>query len=177
MVDIIQEGTKVLREIAKPVPEKLFGSDELTKLVADMAKALDAQPEGVALAAPQVGVSYRFFIVRIDRTLPPPTPPEATKGTAELEVFINPEIMKSSRKRASANEGCLSVKGVYGTTKRRERVTVRARRADGSKVERGAGGLLAQIFQHEIDHLNGILFIDHAENLLKIEHVEYEPVA
>ncbi len=181
MQTIVQEGVKVLRETAKPVPEKLFGSDKLTKLVADMAEALDAQPEGVALAAPQVGVSYRFFIVRIDRTLPPTTSPhpspeatesaaEATKDTAQLEVFINPEIVKSSRRRVSADEGCLSVKGVYGTTKRRERVTIRARRADGTKFERGAGGLLAQIFQHEIDHLNGILFIDHAKNLLKIRH-------
>ncbi len=185
MVDIMQEGAKVLREIAKSVPEKLFGSDELTSLVKDMTEALDAEPEGVALAAPQVGVSYRMFVVRIDRTVPisnqdstlDQNSQDRTLVAAELEVFINPEIVKSSRRRKNADEGCLSVRGVYGTTKRHERVTIRARREDGSKVERGAGGILAQIFQHEIDHLNGILFIDHAENLLKINHVEHEPVA
>ncbi len=186
MVDIMQEGAKVLREIAKSVPEKLFGSDELTSLVKDMTEALDVQPEGVALAAPQVGVSYRMFVVRIDRTLPLNAPQSGASGelpalpevlAPQLEVFINPEIVKSSRRRKNADEGCLSVRGVYGTTKRHERVTIRARRADGTKIERGAGGLLAQIFQHEIDHLNGILFIDHAENLLKINHVEHEPVA
>lgn len=177
MREIVQDGAEVLRETAKPVPDKMFGSDELAKLISDMAETLDAQPEGVALAAPQIGVSYRLFVVRIDRTLPPSAPPpegelplSSEVLTPELEIFINPEIAKSSRRRKAADEGCLSVKGVYGTTKRHERVTVRARRPDGSRVERGAGGLLAQIFQHEIDHLNGILFIDTAEHLLKIEH-------
>ena len=68
------------------------------------------------------------------------------------------------------DEGCLSVRGVYGTTKRHERVTVRARNQDGTKFERGGGGIMAQIFEHEIDHLNGILFIDHAEHLIQIHH-------
>ena len=66
------------------------------------------------------------------------------------------------------DEGCLSVHGVYGTTKRHERVTIKARRPDGSRFQRGAGGLMAQIFEHEIDHLNGILFIDHAEHLITV---------
>ena len=79
MKEIVQDGTKILREIAKPVPEKLFGSAELARLISDMTKALDQEPEGVALAAPQVGVSWRLFIVRKDRTLPPASP-EATQG-------------------------------------------------------------------------------------------------
>ena len=66
---------KVLREIAKPVPEELFGSVKLSHLIKDMSDALDKEPEGVALAAPQVGVSYRLFIVRKDRTLPTPKLP------------------------------------------------------------------------------------------------------
>ena len=177
MKEIVQDGAKLLREIAKPVSEKLFGSPELAELIADMTEALDRELEGVALAAPQVGVSYRLFIVRKDRTLPPPphAAPTAevgapTESVGEVEVYINPEIVKTSRKRAKADEGCLSVRGVYGTTKRHERVTIRARRADGTKFQRGAGGLVAQIFEHEIDHLNGILFIDHAEHLIHIQH-------
>lgn len=166
MKTIVQEGDPVLRAIAEPVPEHLFGSEELMRLLADMAEALDQEPEGVALAAPQVGVSYRLFIVRKDRTLPvdvdtPPAP--------EVEVFINPEIIKSSRKRSRADEGCLSVRGIYGVTTPHERMTVTARRADGSHFTRGAGGLLAQIFEHEINHLNGILFIDHADHLIEIK--------
>ena len=164
---IVQDGAPVLRETAKAVPERAFGSAELSKLVVDMAEALDKEPDGVALAAPQVGVSWRLFIVRKDRTLPAP-PEGAPPLTPEVETYINPEIAKTSRKRAKADEGCLSVRGTYGTTSRHERVTIRARREDGTRFTRGAGGLLAQIFEHEVDHLNGILFTDHAEHLVTL---------
>src|SRR3989344_5056892 len=148
MKEIVQNGAEVLREIAKPVPEKLFGSAELAKLIRDMEEALDEKPEGVALAAPQVGVSWRLFIVRKDRTLPPPlnAPLRGASGepsaepkvlAPEVETYINPEITKTSRKRAKADEGCLSVRGVYGTTNRHERVTLTARLADGSRFTRG----------------------------------------
>src|SRR3989338_4674043 len=169
---IVQDGAPVLREVARPVPEKLFGSTELQKLVADMVEALDKEPDGVALAAPQIGESLRLFIVRKDRTEPPPLPSETggapAKRAAEVEVYINPEIMKTSRKRAKADDGCLSVRDIYGGTNRHERVTIAARRPDGSHTTRGGGGLLAQIFEHEIDHLNGILFTDSAEDLVEI---------
>jgi peptide deformylase len=175
MKEIVQDGAPVLRETAEPVPEKLFGSLELAGIIKDMNEALDREPEGVALAAPQIDIPYRIFIVRKDRTLPPPLP--APKGTpppppppAEVEIYINPEIVKTSRRRAKVDEGCLSVRGIYGTTKRHERVTVRARTVDGSRFERGGGGIMAQIFEHETDHLNGILFIDHAEHLIHIQH-------
>ncbi|HUQ30423.1 MAG TPA: peptide deformylase [Candidatus Paceibacterota bacterium] len=169
---IVQEGTPVLREIAQPVPETMFGTAELAKIIADMSAALDKEEDGVALAAPQIAVPYRIFIVRMDRTVPPP--PEVdnaptAKAKAIVDVYINPEIVKTSRKRAKADEGCLSVRGVYGTTNRHERVTLKARHLDGSPTMRGAGGLLAQIFEHEVDHLNGILFIDHAENMVEIQ--------
>jgi peptide deformylase len=178
MKEIVQDGTPVLRGIAEPVPESLFGTAKLRNIIADMTEALDYELEGVALAAPQMGLPYRLFIVRKDRTLPPPpaSSPETTQGTAlpereaNIEVYINPEIVKTSRKRAKMDEGCLSVRGIYGTTKRHERVTVRARNVDGTKFERGGGGIMAQIFEHEIDHLNGILFIDHAEHLIQIRH-------
>ena len=174
MKEIVQDGAKVLREIAKPVPEELFGTPELAAIIADMTKALDPELEGVALAAPQIAIPYRIFIVRKDRTLPPVTvakgEPLPPPPPAEVKVYINPEIVKTSRKRALADEGCLSVRGVYGATKRHERGTIRARRVDGTAFERGGGGLMAQIFEHEIDHLNGILFIDTAEHLIHIHH-------
>ncbi len=172
--EIVQEEAPVLRQIAVPVPETLFGSRELSDLIHEMSEALDAQPEGVALAAPQVGVSYRLFIVRKDRATPIDTTADIdaprVEPAPEIEVYINPEIVKTSRKRTNAEEGCLSVRGVYGTTTPHERVTITAHRADGKRFERGAGGLLAQIFEHEINHLNGILFIDHAEHLIHIPH-------
>lgn len=171
-MDIVQEGTQVLRDIAEPIAEREFGGATLAKLLKDMALALDAQPDGVALAAPQIGVSKRIFITREDRMLPPteegaPVPPPT------VGVFINPELIRVSRRKEEMDEGCLSVRGIYGRTKRHERATVKAYDADGNSFTRGAGGILAQAFQHEIDHLDGILFIDHAKHLVEAEHRDH----
>lgn len=174
MKEIVQDGTEILREIAKPVPEELFGTPELASIIKNMEETLDPELEGVALAAPQIAVPYRIFIVRKDRTLPLPPMKDDTYTPPILkpqnEIYINPEIVKTSRKHAKVDEGCLSMRGIYGTTTRHERVTIRARNQDGSHFERGAGGLMAQIFEHETDHLNGILFIDHAEHIVDITH-------
>jgi peptide deformylase len=158
MSTIVQDGDPVLREIAQSVQESEFGTPELRELIDDMAATLDAEPDGVALAAPQVGVSKRLFIVRYDRLL---SGDELQKGP-NLGVYINPEFVKSSRRRLEMDEGCLSVRGMYGKTIRHDRATLRARDIDGLKFERGGGDILAQVFQHETDHLDGILFIDHA---------------
>jgi peptide deformylase len=178
---ICQDGEAVLREIATPLPEELFGTTELADIITDMSDTLDREPDGVALAAPQIGIPYRIFVVRFDRTfsLPskereegeePETPPQRPEPI--LGVFINPQFVRSSRRRVEMDEGCLSVRGIYGTTLRHERATVRARDAQGRYFERGGGGLVAQIFQHETDHLNGLLFIDHA---LEYTTVRKEP--
>lgn len=176
MKTIVQDGAEVLRKSAKIMPEEEFGSTALRQLIAAMTEALDKEPDGVAIAAPQIGVSKRVFIVRTDRTLPP-LPEGEPARPSEVDVYINPEITRSSRRKAKTDEGCLSVRGVYGTTLRHERVTIRARKEDGSRFTRGAGGLLAQIFEHEIDHLNGILFTDHAESIVRIPADTHEPVA
>jgi peptide deformylase len=165
MVEIVQDGAPVLRDIAKPLPEKLFKSPALKKIIKDMEAALDKEQDGVALAAPQIAVPYRIFIVRMDRTLPTPLEGEPVPE-AEVAVYINPEIIKTSRKKHVVEEGCLSCRGLYGKTHRHERVSIRARREDGSKFTRGGGDLLAQIFEHETDHLNGILFTDHADDVV-----------
>lgn len=168
---IVQDGHPVLRAIAAPVPEELFGSDELRHILDDMEQALDKEADGVALAAPQIAVPYRIFIARLDRTLPS----EDRVPTPELAVFINPEIIRSSQRRLEMDEGCLSVRGLYGKTKRHDRATVRARTFDGATFERGGGGIVAQLYQHEIDHLNGILFIDHATDLVEVSRSEEQP--
>ena len=171
---ILQNGDAVLRKAALPVPKKLFGTPELTKIITDLSETLDEQPDGVALAAPQIGISYRLFIVRYDRTLPAPpegTPPESIPvPVPEVGIFINPTFVRNSRRRSEVDEGCLSVRGMYGTTVRYDRATIRAQTPEGVTFERGGGGLLAQIFQHEVDHLDGILFIDHAANLAVATH-------
>lgn len=163
---IVQNGDPVLRAVARPVDETLFGSEELSRMLRDMEEALDTQVDGVALAAPQIGLSYRIFLVRYDRMLP--RTEEA--HPKDVGVFINPELVKTSRKTEVMDEGCLSVRGIYGHTLRHDRATVRARTADGGTFMRGAGGILAQAFQHEIDHLDGILFIDHAVDMREVEY-------
>jgi peptide deformylase len=191
---IIQDGNPILREEAIEVPSEMFGTLELQTILKDMADTLHEEKDGVAIAAPQMAIPYRIFIVRFDRTITPELP-EETEGNStaqqkevtqeektaekpEIGIFINPAFIKSSRKRSELNEGCLSVRGLYGTTFRNDRATVRAQGPDGKFFERGAGGLLAQIFQHEIDHLDGILFIDHAIDITshsadsEIEHSE-----
>ncbi len=190
VTDIVAENETVLRTVASPVPEELFSTPELAGILKDMIDTLDQEPDGVALAAPQIGVPYRIFVVRYDRTLPPdPTPdnsssevaPPVTASTprpADIGVFINPKFIRASRKRIEMEEGCLSVRGIYGTTLRHERATVQAHTEDGKKFERGGGGLLAQIFQHETDHLNGMLFTDHAIELVEVTKKEPgEPTA
>lgn len=173
---IVQDGDPVLRQTASPVAGAEFGTPTLTKLLADMAKALDAEADGVALAAPQVGVAKRIFIVRYDRMLPN-VPEGEPERPADVGVYINPEFVKRSRKREEMDEGCLSVRGKYGKTMRAEQATVKAKDAAGAGFTRGAGGILAQAFQHEIDHLNGILFIDHATDVIDTskEGVERPP--
>lgn len=160
---IRQDGDPVLREKAAPVPERLFGSEELRQMLADMAETLDLQDDGVALAAPQVGLSHRLFIVRYDRM--EKDEEKAKEMGPQVGVYINPEFVKTSKKREDMQEGCLSVRGIYGTTFRHERATVRAQDETGKWFTRGGGGILAQAFQHEIDHLDGILFIDHATEI------------
>jgi peptide deformylase len=158
---IVQEGAAVLRHKAKAVPKKDFGSKALLTLIKKMSKILASEEFGVALAAPQVGQSIRLFVVsgsvlkeEGDDT---PTPPDF--------AFINPEIIRLSRKKKEMSEGCLSVRGKYGTVIRHERATVRAQDEMGRVFTYHGSGLLAHIFQHECDHLDGILYIDKAEKL------------
>jgi len=181
MKEIVQDGAPILREIAKPVPKKLFGTAKLAGIIADMIEALDKEPEGVALAAPQIGVPYRIFVVREDRTVIPKdqgstlnqnSQDQTLKLEPKVEIYIDPEIIKTSRKRALGEEGCLSTRGIYGVIKRHERVTISAYHPDGKKFTRGSGGLMAQIFEHEVGHLNGELFTDYAERLIKIPHAK-----
>lgn len=164
---IVQDGDPVLRRPAEPVADEEFGTPAFEKLIRDMTEALDAEADGVALAAPQIGVGKRVFIVRYDRMMPPVAEGEPERP-ASIGVYVNPEFLKRSRKKEEMDEGCLSVRGTYGKTLRHERATVRANDERGEPFERGAGGILAQAFQHETDHLDGILFIDHGTDLREI---------
>ena len=179
MTTIVQTSDKVLRETAKEIGLAEIKSAKIKKILAQMTKALSVAKDGVALAAPQIGVPLRIFIVLKEYTENKTAQelkeiqgkkektPEQNKP--EIIVFINPKITKISKKKQTVREGCLSVVGMFGAITRAEKVTVEAYNEKGEKFSRGASGLLAQIFQHEMDHLNGILFTDTARNLEKIE--------
>ena len=158
-----------LRAHALPVKKNEFGGEELKEIVKVMQKALAKEHDGVALAAPQIGISKRLFVVS----------PLAYEEDAKWKplVFINPTISKVSKKMEERQEGCLSVRWVYGKTSRHVSATVDAYDEQGNKFSFGATGLIAHIFQHEIDHLDGVLFIDHGYDLEEYTEEEMKAMA
>lgn len=160
--DIKQKDAPVLRETAREITADEIDGEEITEIIQNMRSALHDTDDGVAIAAPQIGESVRIFIVHGDVFKDRADIPDADK------IFINPEIVSTSSKKELIDEGCLSVRNVYGKIERAAQATVRALDESGDSFEMGAGGLLAQIFQHETDHLNGILFIDKAEELQEL---------
>lgn len=168
----IDENEGFLRRVAEEIPQKDIPSKETKNLIKHMAEILAMPTVGVGLAAPQIAVSKRIFIVLKKEFLSERNSNEQKRGIPAIEkidIFINPQIIKKSKNKVLLHEGCLSVPDLYGNIKRHEKVTIRAYNEKGQKIERGASGLFAEIFQHEIDHLDGILFIDTATNLEKNE--------
>lgn len=155
---ILQKDEPLLRRPSAPVPASDFNQPKLFEILRQMSAALASCADGVALAAPQIGISRRIFI--ISGKILHPEKPRAADGE-----FINPEIKKVSRRKVWLEEGCLSVRPLYGLVARAEKVKITAYDRHGRKFERSTSGLLAQICQHEIDHLEGILFVDKAQNL------------
>ncbi len=160
---VVQEGAPVLRQQALPVAKKDIGSLKILRLIARMKKVLAGEEFGVAIAAPQVGESVRIFVVA-GRAMLPEDAPEGTLAPPDL-VFINPEISRLSRAKKEMSEGCLSVRGKYGTVLRHEKATVKALSEVGAPFTYNGTGLMAHIFQHECDHLEGVLYIDKATKL------------
>ncbi|SMC56016.1 peptide deformylase [Sporomusa malonica] len=147
VIEIRKAGDKVLKEIAAPV-EKI--DRKVKQLLDNMAETMYAA-DGVGLAAPQVGVSLRVVVIDVG------------EGIIEL---INPEIIIKEGCE-NGTEGCLSVPGMYGEVERCATVTVEALNRAGKKICINGSGLLARALQHEIDHLNGILFIELAKTMHK----------
>jgi peptide deformylase len=140
------EKNPALRKKSIPV-EKI--TPEILKLIKEMKEALINAENGVGLAAPQVGVNIQLFII-ID---------ELSKDGHT--VFINPEITQVSKKMAIEEEGCLSLPGKWNELPRADKVTIKATDENGQKFKMKAKGISARLMLHEMDHLNGVLFVDH----------------
>lgn len=172
MVKIVQKEDPVLREPVKEVKLADIKTSKIKKIIKDMSIALASQYDGVAIAAPQIGIPLSIFIVSgkiFHKDFSEEIGLESVKGKkipSDL-VFINPKISKLSKEKEWVPEGCLSVRWLYGNNYRSKKATITAYDQDGKKFTRGASGLLAQIFQHETDHLKGILFIDSAKDIIE----------
>lgn len=148
---VLKNPNPELRVVSQPVAVENISTPKMTKLIEDLIETM-AVENGVGIAAPQVGVHERVIIVE--------TP-------TAIRAFINPEITSRSIRLVASMEGCLSVPGISGIVKRHSSVKVKALTPEGKEILVKATGLTSIIFQHEIDHLDGILFIDKATQLNK----------
>jgi peptide deformylase len=149
LLNILRYPDPRLHKVAKPVT--VFDA-RLKKLVADMADTMYDAP-GVGLAASQIDVHQRIVVIDISET------------HDALQVFINPEVIWASAEKKVYDEGCLSVPGIYDNVERPAQVKVRALNVDGTPFEISADGLMAVCIQHEIDHLNGKVFVEYLSPL------------
>jgi peptide deformylase len=146
----------VLKQKSKRV-RTIDGS--VKKLISDMIETLHAEPGRVGLAAPQVGVPLRVIVIGLPDD--------------EDIVIINPAIVRKRGERL-IDEGCLSLPGYFGQIKRAEFVTAKGRNQTGKEIRIRADGLLAQALEHEIDHINGILYVNHLESMDMLHKIELE---
>lgn len=151
ILKILQYPDERLHKVAKPVVEV---SVQVKQLIKDMAETMYAAP-GVGLAATQVDVHQRVIVVDVSET------------HDDLRVFINPELLSSSGSE-KGEEGCLSVPGIYESVQRAEKVTVRALDEQGKTFTLEAEGFLAVCIQHEMDHLQGKVFVEHLSQLKQV---------
>lgn len=148
---IVKDPTPSLRQRSQEVEVSEIQTPEFQAYL-DKLTATMLVEDGVGIASPQVGRNIRAIVVNMP------------KGP---ECFMNPEIVKKSEATVESDEGCLSVPGKYGMVQRHKKITLRALNRHGRRIEFEAKAFPAIIFQHEIDHLDGVLFIDKAKNIVK----------
>ena len=147
-----KKGDKFLRRGTSLFDFKKYTKKEVRELVKTMRQAMHAAA-GIGLSANQIGMDISVFVAKVDN---------------KFYAVFNPEISQSSKETVEMDEGCLSVPGVYGIVTRPEKITLKGFDPAGKLLKIKAWGLLARVFQHEVDHLRGGLFIDKAKNLQKI---------
>lgn len=163
--EIVTLPDEILRKKARKVNS--FDSD-LQTLIDDMVETMRAAP-GVGLAAPQVDVPLRVIVVEFAEPEEDPAEDDAPPTPPKLYTVVNPEITRVSAEEELGTEGCLSIPGIAGDVERPQTITLKGLNRRGQPLKIKASGWLARIFQHEVDHLNGILFVDRAEKVWQIE--------
>ncbi len=170
MVKIVQKGHRILGEKALAVSPSEIQSPRIKKVIKDLITALEGERDGVAIAAPQIGIPLRIFVVSKKVFIMHLTDEEREEveksGNLRHLICINPHIIKGSREKVWMDEGCLSVRYFYGKVRRSKKVLLKTLDENGNQLTLSGKDLIAQIFQHETDHLNGILFIEKAKDLV-----------
>jgi peptide deformylase len=159
--EIVTHPDPVLRKKARKITD--FGP-ELQSLIDDMVETMRVAP-GVGLAAPQVGIPLQLIVIEYGEK----DEQQETEEPPKLYTIVNPEIIRVSSDQEIGTEGCLSIPGYVGDVERPLGITIKGLSRRGKPLRLKADGWLARIFQHEVDHLNGVLFIDRAEKVWKVE--------
>jgi peptide deformylase len=146
---ILTNPNEFLRQKSAALSVEEITSDETQTLIDDMIETMHTE-NGIGLAAPQIGVNKRIIVATFDK---------------EDHVLINPVLKSKSLRTIITEEGCLSIPGVFGMVKRYRRINIEAYNREGEKIEMKLEGMPSVIFQHEVDHLDGVLFIDKAETI------------
>jgi peptide deformylase len=169
---IIQLGDERLRVVCEPIPDLEITSEETKKLMKDLDDALASQKDGVAISAPQIGVTKQLFIIGgiIFDEAYQTQKSEERDFSIPNQYYFNPVIVDSSKETVEMEEGCLSIRGVYGKVKRPKTITLEYTNQHGERIQEIARGFYARVIQHEYDHLHGILFIDKAEETWQDEN-------
>lgn len=159
VLKVLQMGNPLLRSVSEKVSREKLYSEEFQSFVDDLIATMRHE-DGAGLAAPQVGVLDRVFVMEMQEN---PRYPE--KENFPLHIVVNPEIIHTSSEKTQSWEGCLSIPRLRGRLKRYERITMKGLNRDGEDLEMQLTGFSAIVAQHELDHLNGVLFIDRMESM------------
>lgn len=163
---IVRAGDPVLRRVAAPVTDPT--SPEIRDLVADLEASL-ADAGGIGLAAPQIGVSLRVILISVPAARRTEDPDD---GPLALTALVNPALTPVGEDRALAMEGCLSIPGMRGEVERWHRVRLTAVTPEGRPVDTVMTGMRARVLQHEVDHLDGVLYLDRMTDFTRFGYVE-----
>ncbi|MFV3074717.1 peptide deformylase [Niveispirillum fermenti] len=170
VLPIVRMGNPVLRRVADPLPVPAAGGfgDDIRQLADDMVETMLDAP-GIGLAAPQVDVARRIIVFRV-----PPERATDTAGDRPMgpQVLVNPVFVPLSAERVPGWEGCLSIPGLRGVVPRYRHIRYRGYDLDGNLVEREAAGTHARVIQHELDHLDAVLYLDRMESLATLTYME-----
>jgi peptide deformylase len=166
-----KKDEKFLRKKTADFDFKKYKKQEIRELIKTMRQTM-REAHGIGLSANQIGLDLNFFVAEIPTINVSQRVHQRQSATSKFYAVFNPKITRASKEKTNLEEGCLSVPNTYGMVERPEKITFGGFDQNAKKLKIKAWGLLARVLQHEVDHLNGILFVDKATNITKVEKSE-----